>query len=91
MRINRWFRKRRAWSRRAGGLSVLLVGVLSSSLVHAATKGEQGTTEAEVEERRTSSRESTAAAPSNEDPSEEVFVPTEEISEDYAAPFPVDI
>ena len=29
--------------------------------------------------------------PAQGDPSAEVFLPTEEISEDYAAPFPVDI
>ena len=83
--------------RRRRGLMLLAVlwGVLSAlSVVHGA---EDADPPPEADDASTVDAPSAAAdAPQSDDaaadkPSPEVFVPTEEISEDFAVPFPVDI
>ena len=60
-------------------------------LLSAGIQGAPDEREDEAERRPEVSEEAEPASGDNDEESAEVFQPTEEISEDYAAPFPVDI
>ena len=63
-------------------LTVLLIATLGAAVARGAEAPDANQTDTE-------SAQATASNPDAESP--EIFVPTEEISEDFAVPFPVDI
>ncbi len=89
MRTNRGFGKRRWWTAAA----IVLVGMGTGSFAYPAAEDAQNraATETAAEPKAAADATAEAASERDEDPAGEVFLPTEEISEDYAAPFPVDI
>ena len=60
-------------------------------LLSAGIQGTPGEREDEAERQPEASEEAKPASGENDGDSDEVFQPTEEISEDFAVPFPVDI
>ncbi|MFP6817646.1 MAG: hypothetical protein VB948_12080 [Pseudomonadales bacterium] len=68
----------------------LLIGSLAVLAVHAIAADAPVTSENQSETVEPQSAESTNA-PIDDKPAEEIFVPSEDISEDFAVSFPVDI
>ncbi len=94
MVVMRWFWMRKRYGRWARRLGLTALGVFAHMPNYAAEGDQPGSTGAaqDSQEPATAERETgTAGSDGGEERSSEVFLPTEEISEDYAAPFPVDI
>ena len=86
--------RRVSQTRKTAGVRRRLIPWLASAVLVLLAAGLRGAPAEPEEEAGPEPAQSERAEPDSEDgeaSSAEVFLPTEEISEDYAAPFPVDI